>query len=136
MQKFQALTKYAPLIARDEIGSWVIDRENDGSAEHPIHIPVVSYSDMVEAFVRDVYDFCHEHPELGLTEYRKILKRNGLKCDGNDDLSDKDAQCVLALILCAVRTERFCTGTLMSLFKNGSMEAWLTRLLEIDGEGV
>ena len=49
------------------------------------------------------------------------------------DVSDKDAQCVLALILGAVRAERFCDGALMGFFKDGSIEKWLTRLLEIDG---
>ncbi len=49
------------------------------------------------------------------------------------DVSDKDAQSVLALIIGAVRAERFCDGALMGFFKDGSIEKWLTRLLEIDG---
>ena len=49
------------------------------------------------------------------------------------DISDKDAQCILALIIGAVRAERFCDGALMGFFKDGSIEKWLLRLLEIDG---
>ena len=39
MQKFQSLTKYISLISKDDIGTWVIDRENDGTMEHPIQMP-------------------------------------------------------------------------------------------------
>ena len=42
MQEFQSLTKYISLISKDDIGTWVIDRENDGSMEHPIHFPFFS----------------------------------------------------------------------------------------------
>ena len=137
MQEFQSLTKYISLISKDDIGTWVIDRENDGSMEHPIHFPFVNYSDMVDQFVEDVYSFSDEHPEFGLNRYGEILEKNGLEWGGQSmsaaDVSDKDAQCVLALILGAVRAERFCDGALMSFFKDGSIEKWLTRLLEIDG---
>ena len=137
MQKFQSLTKYISLISKDDIGTWVIDRENDGSMEHPIHFPFVNYSDMVDQFVEDVYSFSDEHPEFGLNRYGEILEKNGLEWGGKSmsaaDVSDKDAQCVLALILGAVRAERFCDGALMGFFKDGSIEKWLTRLLEIDG---
>ena len=137
MQEFQSLTKYISLISKDDIGTWVIDRENDGTLEHPIHFPFVNYSEMVDQFVEDVYSFCDEHPEFGLNRYGEILEKNGLewgsKSMSTADVSDKDSQCVLSLILGTVRAERFCDGALMGFFKDGSVEKWLARLLEIDG---
>lgn len=55
MQEFKILTKYISLISKDDIGTWVIDRENDGTMEHPIQMPFVNYSEMVDRFVEDVY---------------------------------------------------------------------------------
>ena len=49
----------------------------------------------------------------------------------NADVSAMDAQCVLALIVGAVRAERFCDGALLDFFENGCMAKWLKRLNEI-----
>lgn len=136
MPNFKSLTQYIPLIVDDDIGTWIIDRENDGTMEHPIQMPFVNYSEMVDRFVEDVYAFHKAHPEFELNRYGEVLEKNGLEWGGKmsaADVSDKDAQCVLALIIGAVRAERFCEGALMGFFKDGSIEKWLTRLLEIDG---
>nr|WP_294681741.1 DUF6508 domain-containing protein [uncultured Anaerotignum sp.] len=49
-----------------------------------------------------------------------------------------DAKCVLAMILGAVRAERFCDGALLGFFENGSIARWIERLkaLDTDGENV
>ena len=136
MQEFQNLTKYISLISKDDIGTWVIDRENDGAMEHPIQFPFVNYSEIVDRFIEDIYAFSEEHPEFGLNRYGEILEKNGLEWGSKmhvAEVSDKDSQCILALISGAVRAERFCDGALMGFFKDGSIEKWLTRLLEIDG---
>lgn len=39
MSKFDILTKYIPMIQTDSFGEWVIDKENDGTPEHPIQMP-------------------------------------------------------------------------------------------------
>ena len=41
----------------------------------------------------------------------------------------------MALIIGAIRAERFCNGALLGFFKDGSITKWLSRLKEID-EGV
>ena len=46
----------------------------------------------------------------------------------NADVSNLNAQCVLALIMDAVRAERFCDGALLDFFTSGSMLKWLERL--------
>ena len=66
MKQFSKLTKYIPMIEQNEIGHWQIDRENDGTPEHPIQFPFVIYSEMVNQFVHDVYALVDRHPEWEL----------------------------------------------------------------------
>ena len=136
MSKFEKLTRYLPALEDDAIGTWVIDRENDGSSEHPIQLPFVDYSDTVNNFVRDVYDFNTQYPELGLNRYGEILEQRGIawnsKAMSEADVSALDAQSIMALIMGAVRADRFCEGALMAFFKDGSIKKWLERLKELD----
>lgn len=44
------------------------------------------------------------------------------------DVSELDGQAVMALLLGAVRAERFCDGALLGFFGDGSMRRWLLRL--------
>lgn len=63
----------------------------------------------------------------------------GTKSMSEADVSQLDAQCVMALIMGAVRAERFCDGALLGFFRDGSIRKWLERLKEIDdsnGNGV
>ena len=105
--------------------------------QHPIQMPFVNYSDMVHHFLDDVYEYVETCKDLGLNKYGEILERNGLewgaKSMSEADVSKLDAQCVMALIVGAVRAERFCDGALLGFFKDGSIQKWLTRLKEIDG---
>jgi hypothetical protein len=38
MSKFDVLTKYISMIQLDSIDEWIIDKENDGTPEHPIQM--------------------------------------------------------------------------------------------------
>ena len=136
MSKFENLIKYLPLLEDDNIGTWIIDRENDGSPEHPIQMPFVNYSEMIHNFIKDVYDFEEKNKDFELTRYGEILEKNELEWDSKSmreaDVSSLDSQCVMALIMGAVRAERFCDGALLGFFKDGSIKKWLERLKEID----
>ena len=135
MSKFTELTKYLSLMEDDNIGSWIIDRENDGTPEYPIQMPFVNYSEMVHRFIDDVYAFSDNNKDFELTRYGEILERNGLewgtKSMSEADVFSLDAQCVMALIMGAVRAERFCDGALLGFFKDGSIRRWLERLKEV-----
>ena len=137
MGKFEKLTKYIDVFDGDSFGTWIIDRENDGTPEHPIQMPFVNYSEMVHRFIDDVYAFSDNNKDFELTRYGEILERNGLewgtKSMSEADVSSLDARCVMALIMGAVRAERFCDGALLSFFKGGSIRRWLVRLHELDG---
>ena len=136
MNKFENLIKYLPLLEDDNIGTWIIDRENDGTPEHPIQMPFVNYSEMVHNFIKDVYDFEEKNKDFELTRYGEILEKNGLewgsKSMSEADVSSLDGQCIMALIMGAVRAERFCDGALLGFFKDGSIKKWLERLKKID----
>ena len=132
MSKFDILTKYIPRIQTDSIGKWIIDQENDGTLEHPIQMPFVDYSEIVRNFIDDVYFFEESNKDMELTHYGDILKDNGIDWDTesmkNADVSIISVQCALALIMGAVRAERFCDGALLDFFKNGYILKWLERL--------
>ena len=138
MGRFDTLTKYIPLIDNDEIGHWYVDRENDGTPEHPIQLPFVIFSEMVNQFTMDVGAVVEQYPELELRKYHQILEENGIQW-GSKSMSgaiveDLDARCICAMLVGAVRAERFCDGALMAFFKDGSITRWLQRLKEIDEE--
>ncbi|UXO89017.1 DUF6508 domain-containing protein [Bacillus safensis] len=132
MSQFEILTKYIPLLQEDRIGEWVIDQENDGTAERPIQMPFVHYSETVRHFIEDVYTFAEQHQEMELTRYSEILLENGIEWGMNDmehvDISNLNAQCVLALIMGVVRAERFSEGAIFNFFKSGNMLKCLERL--------
>ena len=136
MSKFDILTKYISMIQTDSIGEFVIDKENDGTPEHPIQMPFVGYSEMVHNFIDDVYTFEKSNKDMELTRYGDILKDNGLEWDSESmksaDISNLNLQCVMALIIGAVRAERFCDGALLDFFKSGYILKWLERLKSIE----
>ena len=136
MSKFDILTKYISMIQTDSIGEFVIDKENDGTPEHPIQMPFVDYSEMVHNFIDDVYTFEKSNKDMELTRYGEILKDNGLEWDSESmksaDISNLNLQCVMALIMGAVRAERFCDGALLDFFKSGYILKWLERLKSIE----
>ena len=136
MPEFEKLTKYIPLLDHADLGRWVIDEENDGTMEHPIQFPFVAYSKLVSDFIEDVGIFVEENPELHLTRYGEILEACGLEWSSQSMsgaiVEDLDAKVVCALIVSAVRAERFYDGALLNFFKNGSMMRWLHRLREIN----
>ena len=138
MGQFDTLTKYILLIDNDEIGHWHIDRENDGSPEHPKQFPFMVFSEMVNHFVDDIYSIVEGYPEWELNHYSQILEENGIKWESGSMseaiVDDLDARCICALLVGAVRAERFCDGALMLFFKNGSIARWLNRLKAIEEE--
>ena len=138
MKQFEKLTQYILQIDNDEIGRWQIDRENDGTPEHPIQLPFVIFSEMVNQFTMDVGAMVKQSPEFELRNYHQILEENGIQW-GSKSMSgaiveDLDARCICALLVAAVRAERFCDGALLAFFKDGSITRWLQRLKEIDEE--
>ena len=134
MSKYELLTKHIPTFESNDFGEWFVDKENDGSMEHPIQFPYVIYSKKVREFEEDVYKFIDAHPEMQLTQYSKIIEENGI--DMGDvkqaDVSNLGPVCLCAMIVANIRAERFCDGAILSSCKDGTFVKWLIKLKEYD----
>ena len=133
---YESLTRHIGKISRDTAGTVITDYCGDGTPERPYQMPYVSYSTEVEAFVRDIYAFEKAHRELKLNDYQEILGRNGIRWDirsmTDAPAESLDEECILALLLGAVRTEKFVDGALLRFVRNGLIERWLERLKDFD----
>lgn len=135
---YEKLTTFLPMLDLEKFGEILVDKENDGSPEHPIHWPVIIFDEKVNAFVSAVYDFMDTHEDMGLNHYDIILNEHGLAWDDEvmekADVSALDGSVVMALIMGAIRMERFCDGALLDFFERGCIQKWLQRLKQIDIE--
>ena len=133
---FETLTKYIEQIKDIHSGQWVIDEENGGTPQHPIQMPYVSYDRVVFDLSDDVYKFHENHSEYDLGNYREILQRQGVYWGSesmcNSTVDDLNAEAILALIMGAVRSERFFDCVLLEFFDSGTKEKWLLRLKTFD----
>ena len=131
---YEKLTAFLPQLQNNQFGYWHIDKENDGSLEHPIQLPFVMYSNTVYDFEEAVYSFIDEHGEM--RDYGRILEAASLRWSAdsmkNANVDELDGKTVVALILGTIRAERFSNGTLLEFCQNGCMTKWLSRLQEID----
>ena len=133
---YTTLTEYIPLLRDDNFGKWMVDRENDGTLEHPIYFPFVSYSAMVRNITDDIYSFEREHPEYDMKRYGQILEESNIKWEMESmlavDTSKMDGRTIMAMLMGAVRAERFCDGALLDFYKSGCILKWLDRLNNIE----
>lgn len=83
-------------------------------------------------FEQAVYKVEEDHPEYNLKCYQEVLESNGLEWSQdslvNADISGKDTQCLLAMILSIIRADRFNEGVLMEFLKRGYITSWLIEL--------
>ena len=131
------LTKLLPELSDSKAaGQWIADHKNDGTKEHPIQFPFVVYAEVVTKLEDNIYAFEKEHPEFSLNKYGEILKEQNIEWGTRSmcaaDVSSFSGRQVMALLMGAVRAERFCDGALKEFVENGSITKWLERLKEID----
>ena len=109
---YETLTSLLPRMQTADYGEWVIDRENDGSPEHPIKLPFVVYGRVVSDLEKAIYRFIDEHKEMKLNRYGDILGKANIQWNGDSmrkaAVSALDGRTVMALLVGAVRAERFC----------------------------
>lgn len=98
--------------------------------------PFVNYSTCVRELEHAIYEFDKNNPDMGIHNYGAILEENGIEWGIRSmeaaDVSKLDATVILALLLGAVRAERFCDGALLSFLESGAVLRWLERLKEIE----
>ena len=133
---YESLTKHISSPQEGDFGEWVIDTQHDGSLEHPIQMPYVNYSEAVNLFLKDFYQFLTDHSNIDLSNYQNILEKNGIKWNfdsmNNVDVVSLGELCVLALILGAIRADRFNEGVLLRFLESGAIVRWLERLKATD----
>lgn len=76
---YEALTDLLPSLAADNYGEWIVDKENDGTPEHPIQWPFVNYGEAVVHLEKEIYRFDKEHPDFDLKRYGDILNASGIE---------------------------------------------------------
>ena len=134
---YESLTRLIPRLI-EEYGTLIVDNESKGTMDDPIRMPFVDYSPAVIELEKAVYAFKAEHPDFELTKYEEILSSNGLEWSRRSmseaDVSDADGKLVMALLMGAIRAERFSEGTLLGFCEDGSVLRWLKRLKEIDDD--
>lgn len=133
---YEILTQYLTEFTKEEFGKRIIDKENDGTLEHPKEMPFVNYAGAADSFIHDLYSFVDTHQKMDLYNYSSILNENGIEWSKDSMeaamLDNLDARCILALILGAVRAERFCDGAFLGFLESGSILRWLKKLKELD----
>lgn len=132
--KFDKLLGLLEPLETDSIGEWIIDKEHKRTEDDPIHFPYPKYTEVVNELIDAVYEFEHENPEYELRKYGELLKERGLEWGQqsmeNADVSNMDAQGIMALFMGMVRGERFCDGAIIGMIKSGAVKKWLIRLQE------
>lgn len=129
MAKYERITKYAGELAENP-GKWTEPVMQSGTLRLGEFVP----SEKMRSFVEDFYaDYWDE-----VQEYDAILKEAGidpiLTSTADFDMDSLDARTVLALIMKAIRADRFCEGVLGEAAKSGYLDECLNRLNEIDAE--
>lgn len=98
--------------------------------------PYANPGEPVYNFVVDVYDFVKENTDISFTNYKDILAENGIIFDWHNlpkiAIQHQNALCIVALLYAVCQSEKFCTGIVTVLVKNGTIIRWLRRLQEIE----
>ena len=135
---YETLTAFVTPLENSQVGKWVVDTKSDGSPEHPIQLPYVDYEKETTDFINAVYTFADEHKEMDIYNYNGILASHNIRWGQSPikevNVEKLDGQAVVALIMGAVRAERFCDGMLLEFFQKGCIAKWLNRLKELDEE--
>ena len=134
---YSSLISFIPRLKGKQYGEvYPKEQTGDGSIENPYQMPYFVYSNVVNEFVEEIHKFDKEHPEFQLNKYIDLLLINGLQWDEEimtkAEVSELNGQAVMALILGAIRAEKFCSGALNDFLEVGSIDKWLKRLQELE----
>ena len=124
---YESLTVYIDKLNNIDAGVWIVEDNK---------MPWIKYSDVVLSLMKEIHRYVFENEDLSLRQYNEILKRNGIDWSHISmkkvDVSKLDGTAVIALLMGAVRADRFCEGALLDLCKSGCITRWLQRLKEMD----
>lgn len=129
-ETYRELTKFIDIFDNlDSFGEWVIDKKRKGTREDPIQMPYIIYPKEIMDFIDEIHNFADKYTACDLHQYRNMLEAYGIENPFEEmDISDKEGNCVLAMLMCVVRGERFCDGMILTALKKGKIQTWLQRL--------
>ncbi|MBQ2477753.1 MAG: ADP-ribosylglycohydrolase family protein [Desulfovibrio sp.] len=135
---FETLTALLPMLEKTKPDQWIVagsDNGTDGDGQ-PDLMPCYVYGPGARQLMEAIGRCAHEHGELKLYDYPRILQEAGLwESPDKADVSTLDGRGVAALLFRAVRAERFCDGAFLSCLERGLVIRWLQRLRDIDSAG-
>jgi len=103
-----------------------------------VDISSMHYDQAVGLFDDAIIQFIADHKDLGLNQYYDIMEAAGIMPNRNPmsyrDISSLDGRTTVALIVWAMRADRFSPGSMMKFCKDGSIVRCLRRLKQIDSE--
>ena len=133
---YEDITSFLEALRAGGYGKTVAPPPEDGPEGRVFVMPYVAYEPKVDAFISAVNAFAISHKELGLTDYQGILKDAGLGWSfaamESAGVSALDARTAAALVVGAVRADRFSEGTLLGFLENGCIVKWLERIKQLD----
>ena len=133
---FETLTALLPMLEKTKPDQWIMAGSDDVDGGQPDLMPCYAYGPEARQLMEAIGRFAHEHGELKLYDYPRILQEAGLwESPGKADVSTLDGRSVAALLFRAVRAERFCDGAFLSCLESGLVFRWLQRLRDIDRAG-
>ena len=101
-----------------------------------IRMPFIDYSELSMDFMHAVHAFVDAHEDFNLRDYFGVLEEAhvalGRESFESAELSRLDGRTVMAMIVAAVRSERFCDGSYLAFLESGFFVRCLKRLKEID----
>ena len=129
--QYKSLTSLLPYLSDGSYGEWCGGKSKEDGV---YFIQTVHYNAAVREFQSALYEFADLHPDYDLYNYGKVMEEYGLEMYDDTDVSRLDGKAVMALLMSAVRTDRFCEGALLELLEVGSIQRWIARLAELDRE--
>ncbi|MCR5375510.1 MAG: DUF6508 domain-containing protein [Lachnospiraceae bacterium] len=130
---FDGILNLEDALREDPFGEVVSFPEHKGTAEDPIPMGYISYSNAVGQLVEAIYAFVDANPDYDLRQYHTILEEYGYEDVSplEIDVSKVDSKCLMAMFVWLVRGERFSDGLILDALKAGVVQRWMARLREI-----
>ena len=101
-----------------------------------IQMPFIDYSQLSMDFIHAVQAFVDAHEDFNLRDYFGVLEEAhvapGRESFESAELSRLEGRTVMAMIVAAVRSERFCDGSYLEFLNSGFFVRCLKRLKAID----
>ncbi len=126
---YHNLISYIDRFADGDYGEWSNPKEKDTSETQYI-LPYFIHSNKTIAFVKEIY---RVSKELGIKNYKDVMKKNGIDCKFEDiDFSKLNSEGIIAILLFVVRGDRFVEGMLEGWLESGRINKLLEKLKELE----